>query len=222
MKNKKGDIKKYSKELSFFKLFLFFFFGSLIGSLLEEIIIFFSKGKWTRSHDLIYGPFSTLYGFGIVIYLILFAKGNKSRGVLKTFFLTAITGGIIEYLASLFLELFLNLKVWDYSDRILDIQGRTTIPIMIIWGIEATILLKIIYPFVSNLIDKVPYKATYPIYVFLLVFMIFNMTISYTAIFRMISRNKGNEPVTFIGKIYDKIYDDEFMKKKFPLFKEKT
>jgi len=214
-------VNKKNNELSFFKIFLFFFFGSMFGSFFEEIIIFFLKDEWTRSHDLIFGPFSTLYGFGIIIYLILFVKGNKKRSVLKTFLLTSLLGGLLEYFASLILDYVLGFIVWDYSGMFLNIHGRTTIPIMAFWGVMATILLKVIYPFVSKLLNKISLKF-YPVYIILLVFMIFNIILSYSVIVRSSLRNKGYKPITVIGEIYDEIFDDDYIKKKFPLLKQET
>ena len=107
---KEKNVIMKNNELSFFKIFLFFFFGSMFGSFFEETIIFFLKGKWTSSHDLLFGPFSTLYGFGIIIYLIMFVKGNEKRSVLKTFLFTSLLGGIIEcswiYCVGLFKHVF--------------------------------------------------------------------------------------------------------------------
>lgn len=213
--------KKFAHGFCFTKIFIFFILGCLFGGLFEETILFFQNGKWTSRHDMIYGPFSTLYGFGFAIYLLVFLKGNEKRGIIKTFILASLLGGVIEYSAGLFSENFLGIKFWDYSNMALNIHGRTTIPIMIIWGIGGTIILKVFYPFVSNFIEKIPYKIGNSIFIFLLVFMITNMTISYSAFLRMVFRNRGEAPKTIIGEIYDKVYNDEFMLKKFPILEGK-
>lgn len=213
--------KVFAEGFCFMKIFIFFILGCLIGSLFEETLLLFQNGEWTSRHDMIYGPFSTLYGFGFAIYLLVFLRGNEKRGILKTFVLATILGGIIEYSAAFISETFLGIKFWDYSNMALNIQGRITIPIMIGWGIGGTVLLKLIYPFLSNLIEKVPYKIGNIIVATLLVFMIINMTISYSAFLRMVFRNRGEEPKTIVGEVYDKVYNDEFMLKKFPILKGK-
>lgn len=221
MKKKIEPKKIFAQGFCFTKFFIFFLVGSLFGGLFEETILFFQNGNWTSRHDMIYGPFSTLYGFGFVIYLLAFVKGNEKRGIIKTFILGTLLGGFIEYLAGWLLELCLNIKFWDYSSMALNIHGRTTIPIMIIWGIGGTILVKVIYPFLSKWIEKVPYKIGQVIYVVLLIFMIINMILSYTAFIRMVYRNRGEAPKTFVGKIYDEVYNNEFMLKKFPILEGK-
>ncbi len=60
--------KAFAKKLCFSKFFVCFLVGSLLGSLQEEILYFFQHGKWTIRHDLIYGQFSSLYGFGFVFF----------------------------------------------------------------------------------------------------------------------------------------------------------
>ena len=216
-----NNTKIFAEGLSFTKLFIFFLLGSVFGSFYEEIIFFFQNGKWTVRHDLLFGPFSSLYGFGVMIYLIILGNHNKERGVIKTFLYSMFIGGFFEYIMSWFLETFLNIKFWDYSGMFLNINGRTTLLFMIAWGVMGTILLKLIYQFVSNLIEKVPYKIAQPIYLIVLIFMIINIIMSFTVFIRMVYRHKGYEPLSFIGKFYDKVYNDDFMYKEFPILKDK-
>lgn len=213
--------KVFAKGLCFSKVFIFFLLGCLFGSLFEEIIYFFQYGEWTKRYDLIYGPFSTLYGFGVVLYLVILQERDHKRGIIKTFIYCALLGGVAEYIASLFLELFLNIKFWDYSNMFLNFGGRTSIPVMIIWGIEGTILLKLIYPFLSKLIEKIPFKVGRIVCILLLILIILDIIVSYSAFIRMIYRNKGSAPKTKIGEIYDQIYNDDFMYQRFPILKGK-
>ena len=56
--------KNFAEGLCFKKFFLLFVLGSFVGSFYEEIVFFVQYKEWTVRHDLLYGPFSTLYGFG--------------------------------------------------------------------------------------------------------------------------------------------------------------
>lgn len=213
--------KDFAEGLCFKKYFLLFVLGSLVGSFYEEIIFFVQYKEWTVRHDLLYGPFSTLYGFGLVLFLLFLKRKNKKRGVIKTFIYASLIGGVFEYFASFFLEILLGVKFWDYTGLFLNIQGRTTIPYCLAWGIMGTIVVKIIYPFVSKWIEKIPRKVGNIVYVLLLFFFLINMILSYTVFIRMVFRNRGVEPKTFIGKMYDKYYDNDYMYNKFPILKGK-
>jgi uncharacterized membrane protein len=210
-----------NKVLFFIKLFVFFILGSLFGSFFEGVILLLINKEFLIRHDLIYGPFSTLYGFGTVIFLLLLLPSNKDRVIVKTFIYSFFIGGILEYVAGLLSEIFFHIKFWDYSKMILNINGRTTIPIMILWGVMGTILVKVIYPFIEKLIYKVPSKIGFVFIVLIFIFINVDMLISYTAFYRMVLRNRGLEPKNKIGTIYDIIYNDEFMYKEFPILEGK-
>lgn len=63
-----------------------------------------------------------------MVYLLI----RSSATWYKIFLKEALIGGIFEYTVSLLQEYFLGTKSWDYSKMVLNIQGRTTIPIMLI------------------------------------------------------------------------------------------
>ena len=54
------------------------------------------------------------------------------------------------------------------------------------------------------------------IYVVLVVFMAFDMLISWTAIIRQTLRHNHIAPFTPIGEFYDTYYNDEFLQQFFP------
>lgn len=87
---------------------------------------------------------------------------------------------------------------------------------MLMWGLGGLVFVKIIYPFVSNLIEVIPYNLGNIIYFILLVITICDMAISWTALIRQNLRRKDYPPITSVGELYDKIYTDEKMAKYFP------
>ncbi len=120
---------------------------------------------------------------------------------------------MFEYIISFLMELVLRAKSWDYSSYFLNINGRTTIPYMLFWGLGIMLLIHFVYPILSKWIESIPKKIGDILVIFLVIFMTFNMIISWTALGRQVLRHKGYEPFTIIGEFYDKVYTDEFLKK---------
>lgn len=212
--------RKFAAGLSFQKLFFVFLFGSVFGTIYEDILIYVQtylatgSGVWMLHRGVIYGPFNVIYGFGaaLMCWVLLRKKYNNWQ----VFGLSALLGGGVEFALSFLQEMFTGTTSWDYSSLPLNIEGRTTIPIMIIWGGLGLLLVKVIYPVLSKMIESIPKKVGEPLYWVLLVFMIFNCLISWTAIIRQNLRHQGIAPITPVGQFYDEYYNDTFLQKYFP------
>lgn len=212
-----SDNRPFAEGLCFSKYVIFFMLGSFLGVVWENALgvvkrlIKYGTLSYRDHRGVIYGPFNPLYGFGIVIIVAIL--GRKKRHPYKTFIYGAILGGLIEYIASFLLEFVLGVKCWDYSDQLLNINGRTSIAYMIFWGFGMMLLIHFVYPWLSKKIEKIPKNLGDFIVKFCVIFMVINMLISYTALGRQVLRKKGYEPFTFVGELYDKVYTDEFLKK---------
>ncbi len=216
----------FAKGYSFKKLFFIFVIGSIIGVLYEEILntvkIYLATGDivWELRRGVIYGPFNPLYGLGAVLVVYLLVRPNYSN--IKTFIYGGLLGGTLEYSISLLQEIFTHTTSWDYSNHFLNIGGRTTIPFLIAWGIFTLIFAKIIYPYLSKWIEKIPINIGNIIFYILLIFLIIDMFISWTALFRGAMRKSDIEPITPIGRLYDRVYPDSVLSKHFPNTEFKT
>lgn len=219
-----GDImkkknNKFAEGLCFAKLFIFFIVGCIFGTYYEEILHFVNYREWSSRQGLLIGPFNPIYGIPAVILLIFLTRGNAKRSIIKTYIYSAIISGIAEFLISFFGEHLFGIKFWDYTGYLLNINGRTTLPFMLFWGVLGVILLKFLYPYLSKWIEKVPYKIAQPVYTFALVFIIFDLALTYSVFGRMALRNSGKEPISFVGEYYDKVFTNEYMAEKFPAMK---
>ncbi len=223
MKNQKSpkdqseSSQKFAEGLCFRKLFFIFLIASVIGTIYEDLLIFVRTfletgvGVWMMHRGVIYGPFNVIYGFGAVLMCwLLLRKPYKNWQI---FLYSALMGGAVEYLLSLGQELVIGTRSWDYSNQILDINGRTTLPIMLIWGAMGLVFMKIVYPWVSSLIEKIPPAVGENLFIVLLIFMIFNMVVSWSALIRQNLRHHEIRPLTPIGEFYDRYYPDEFLRK---------
>lgn len=223
MKNQKSpkdqseSSQKFAEGLCFRKLFFIFLIASVIGTIYEDLLIFVRTfletgvGVWMMHRGVIYGPFNVIYGFGAALMCwLLLRKPYKNWQI---FLYSALMGGAVEYLLSLGQELVIGTRSWDYSNQILDINGRTTLPIMLIWGVMGLVFMKIVYPWVSSLIEKIPPAVGENLFIVLLIFMIFNMVVSWSALIRQNLRHHEIRPLTPIGEFYDRYYTDEFLRK---------
>ncbi len=209
--------KKFAEGICFWKLFWIFLFGSIFGAYYEQILNLFihyhyhNELVWQLRRGVIYGPISPIYGFGSVLFAIFLIRKPKSN--FYTFLKSAFIGGFFEYMVSFLQETFLGTISWDYSNDFLNLNGRTTIPFMIVWGLLGLLFAKVIYPMVARFVENFPKKFGYVFSSILIFFLILDFTISYGALFRQRFRLKGYEPITFIGEFFDTYYDDEVLRK---------
>lgn len=207
------------------KLFWIFVIASVFGTYYEQILnavtmyLRTNEFVWEFRRGVLYGPFSPIYGAGAV--LMIWILGRKNRKPWETIFLGALLGGSFEYIISVLQEIFVGSTSWNYSGQFLNINGRTTIPIMIAWGIMCFIFVDKIYPYLSSVIEKIPYHFGMVISRIMILLLCMDMLISWTALFRQYMRTLNHPPATVIGELYDRIYSDAVLEYHFPNMKIK-
>lgn len=214
------DKKIFAYKTCFKKIFIIFVIGCIFGNYYEMILNlirhYLKDGTifWEVRRGVIYGPFSPVYGLGAALITKLLADKNYKWW--KIILYGALLGGSIEYILNFLQEKFVGTASWNYSKYFLDINGRTTIPIMILWGVICLIFVKIVYPFLSNLIESVPIKIGNIFYYILLVFLSLDMFISFSAVIRQSLRRNDVPAYTFYGEFLDRFYTDERLKRAYP------
>ena len=105
------------------EMFFLFFAGSVLGFLLEGIWRVIRTGAWENHAATVWGPFCIIYGFGAAA--LYWISGQASDlPIWAQFLLYALIGAAVEYLGSWGQELVFGSVSWDYSDRLLNINGR--------------------------------------------------------------------------------------------------
>lgn len=215
--------KIFASGWCFDKIFWIFVICSIFGAFWEESLyvvrglIRFGTFMWSPRRGVLYGPFSPIYGAGAVLMIYCLKNGKDKWWAI--FLKGALIGGAFEYLISFLQEVFVGTTSWDYSEKFLSIGGRTAIPYMISWGFLAILLMKCLYPIICKLVESFPYSLGKKITKVLLVFLIFDSLISWTAILRWTLRTNDIKPITPVGKFYDIVFTDVYMQKHFPNMK---
>lgn len=211
---------KFAQGLCFKKLFFIFLIGSVLGTIYEDLLIFWQTyhatgtGVWMTHRGVIYGPFNVIYGFGAAVMCWVLLRKKLENW--QIFVYSAFLGGFVEYALSFLQEMSVGTTSWDYSHQFLNFQGRTSVPIMLVWGLMGLILVKVIYPLLSNLIERIPIRTGNILFLVLLVFMTLNCLVSWSALIRQNLRHQGVGPWTPIGEFYDKYYPDDYLHRFYP------
>ncbi len=183
--------------------------------------------------------FYGIYGVGAVMIIVPSQYFNQNH---FTLFLGGyLIGSITEYLTSFLVELVLHTKWWDYSNNILNLNGRVCLLYSVFWGILTIFLVKKLNPFLNNILNKIKIKISHKLakafLSFLVIFLMFDCVLTCYAqdlfVTRMVIRNhiktedfarreevylKLQEKDSLLAFI-DTYWNDEKMIKTFPNMK---
>ena len=180
-----------------------------MGYIIEVAYIFIRTGKFETRQGLIYGPLAPVYGIGTVVFYLILPKLKKNW---QYFFVSTILGGTTEYLCSYFQEKLFGTVSWDYSNQLLNINGRTSFTYCLAWGILGIIFIKLIYPYFVKIFEKTLYKKKAKILTAVAVlFMVFNISISSMAAQREFERREYIEADSKIDIFLDEHFPDEML-----------
>ena len=205
----------FAQGCGFYKVFLLFFIGSLLGDIIETIFCRLKMGVWMSPSILVWGPFSIVWGFAFAgVTLLLYRYKDCSESFL--FLMGTFLGGAYEYLCSVLSEIVFGKLFWDYSKMPFHLNGRINLLYCFFWGIATVAWFKKIYPLLSGLIEKLPIAFGTVFTWFVVVFMALNMLMSLSALIRYDQRDKQAPASNGFERFLDTHYNDQKMKKIYP------
>lgn len=206
---------KFAEGCGFYKLFWLFFIACILGDITETIFCRITAGVWMSRSSLVWGPFSIVWGFAIVLATILLYK-DREKPDRHLFLVGTFLGGAYEYVCSVLSELVFGKVFWDYSKIPFNLNGRVNLLYCFFWGIAAVVWIKGLYPRISGLIEKIPKLWGYILTWILAAFMVVNMLVSSLALIRYDQRAGGPAAESGWERIIDTHFDDERMQQTYP------
>lgn len=135
-------------------LILVFFVFSFVGWCIEVTLKYRQFGRFINRGFLI-GPWLPIYGCGAALITLTVAGLTPvERGIGTTFAISLIVCGLIEYLASYFMEKKFHARWWDYSQKPMNLNGRVWIGNLILFGIGGVAIIHIVNPILYGLFDS--------------------------------------------------------------------
>ena len=218
--------KKHIKiaGITLWRIVAYFIIYSVAGFIIETIFGVLTKGVLESRKSFLYGPFCSIYGLGAVLMILPLQKFKKNNYTL--FAAGFVIGSIIEYFVSLIGELIFHIKWWDYSDQILNLNGRICVLYSLFWGLLAIYLMSDINKKVDKFIDFLKKKISIGILktavVLVSVFIVFDLGITAYALQMFTIRiaydnNLNIANKQYIDEQYEKIYVKDTKQKEYIL-----
>ena len=211
----KVDTHVFAGGCGFYKISLLFLLGAFLGDITETIFCRVTAGVWMSRSSVVWGPFSIVWGLAIAAATLLLYK-YKDRSDSFLFLSGTVLGGVYEYLCSVFTEIVFGTVFWDYSDIPFNLGGRINLLYCFFWGFAAVIWMKVLYPPLSSMIEKLSIRFGKIQTWILVVFMCINMAVSAMALGRSNERREGILAEHTWQKIMDERFDDQRLNRIYP------
>lgn len=202
--------------MCFSKLVIIYMLGGLVGTLWETGLNLVKGRGFVYCNGSLLTPFNFVYGTGAVVIILCLGHCQKWWQV---YLLGTICGGVVEYMLSFLEELILGTRSWNYENRLLNINGRTTVPYMLFWGFLCTLVIFCVWRPLEPILDGIPAPILHWIAGIAAAVIALDFVVTVSALFRYTGRYAGKEAATAIGRMADRFFGDAFMHKRFPKMK---
>lgn len=117
---------------SVYVLLWLFLAYSFVGVVIEGLFFLACERSLESRTGLLYLPLRPLYGVGGCAFALLLRPVVDQP--FAVFVLGAVVATVVEYLASLTTDRLFGAVSWDYSDKLLNLQGRVCLVYSLAWG----------------------------------------------------------------------------------------
>ncbi|MCD8040013.1 MAG: putative ABC transporter permease [Clostridia bacterium] len=208
-KNNSGTGSKFG----FYKVVYTYALGGTIGTVYETLLNLAKGNGFVYCNGSILTPFNFVYGIGAVV--VICCLRNKDS-IAEVFLIGSVGGGAIEFILSFLEETILGTRSWDYTGRLLNIDGRTTVPYMLDWGLLCVVMIFLVYNPFNNALSGMPPAAAKAVAAVIAAIIFIDYAVTLAALVRYVCRSSGIQAFTFIGEFIDSAFNDGFMKLHFP------
>lgn len=154
----------------------YFFLYSIIGFILETSL-YLILGKNGNSGYLM-GPWTPVYGIGIIIIILLdkainkYVKKNKFIKLIIFFISCAISLSLIELLGGILIEKVFHYTCWNYSNLKFHIGKYIALELATVWGLLSIFFIIFLKKGSDYIIKRIP---KYISYILVILFIIDNV-----------------------------------------------
>jgi len=150
---------RYRKADAVYALSLIFLFLACYSFLgwVAEVSYVLVREKSLQNRGFLTGPFVPIYGFGAIalVYLVLPYIDNP----FVVFVASVAITSTLEFVTHLVLDKAFHIKLWDYSDRPFNLQGRICLENSLLFGALGLLLIYVLHPAFVQLLMAIPHEV---------------------------------------------------------------
>ena len=140
----------------------YFFLFSIIGHFIETVFVSnFTSG-------ILYGWWTPVYGFGVILILLIGKiidkfnlKGKRIFKILITYLSCMIILSLIELLGGYLIKIIFNQELWNYEKHKFNIGPYISLEMANMWGIASILVLYVLKPIFDRIEKHIPKIITY-------------------------------------------------------------
>ena len=142
---------KENKDITY--LFYIFLIGGFTGFIYEIIFYYLEYGYFIKS-GILYGIITPIYGIGAIFLYYLKKYKNKP---LLLFILSMLITGLVEYIIGYIAFNYLDLRLWNYDNALLNINGIICLRSITTFAIGSLLLHYLIIPLLDKIFINIKY-----------------------------------------------------------------
>ena len=202
--------EKKEERLRYREILWIYLISSFLGCLVEMVFCRFSMGYWMNRSSLVIGPFSMVWGLGILLCTVLLRR-LQDRPVWQIFLLGTVVGAVFEYVCSVATEMAFGMIFWDYLEFQFNVGGRINLGFSFLWGVAAVIWIKLLYKPISRFVNFLIDRSGKWLSVAALIFLFADIVISCMALSRYTAREENPVQSSSTDALMDKLFPDSIM-----------
>lgn len=203
-----------------YNLIFIYLLSALAGNVYETVMFLFRRRKFVFSNGSITTPFNFVYGIGAVAICAstIWVSDHWWAVMLSG----ALLGGIVEYILSFLEEKILHTRTWDYRYMKFNVNGRTGLLPIAVWGaLSLLVLYGVYFPLVRHIVE--PYFLSTPsraqtyhtVLTVLICYCAFDLLLTTFVVMRYQRRNNGVPARNGFIRVIDKVFNDRYMERHF-------
>ena len=154
----------------YFNLIIFY---SLLGFILESVVYKISKSN--EHSSIFYGPYTLVYGFGVLVCILVFNFLNNfltinPLTILIYYVLFTLLTTTIEYIGGNLIHYFFKIDKWNYNNHKYHFGKYICLDNSLYWGILSLLVIFYLHPyFHKNILITIPNQVSFLILIIFLI-----------------------------------------------------
>lgn len=132
------------------KTFVWFLLYSFVGWVWETVLNIVMKKRFV-DRGILNGPICPIYGFGAALAIFVL---HDEHSLIAVFLSSGVLACTLEYITSWGIEKLFHMRLWDYSNKPFNINGRVYLNGFLFFAAGCTVVKEWVQPAVMRMLDR--------------------------------------------------------------------